>query len=607
MARRDWLLVKLPLLVLLVLFSRLLTHPSLIPGDADIYAYHYPLRHLVASTLQEGRLPFWNPYLFAGMPLSANSQALLFYPAALLHYFFPLSWALSADAFLHLALALLGGYLLCRKTGVESAGALLLSTAYAFSPFLVYRLAQGVPTHLSALAWIPWVWLAAGSGRPLLLALALALQGLSGHPQFALINALALVLWALARRPRALAVLASGGLLALALAGLQALPTWSFLSRSVRAHWDPSFTLAYSFSVKYLRILLDPGAFGTPRDPAFAFYPSEFFEMLSLHMGLIMLPLALAGLFRKDRAAALWLLIAAGFFLALGQNNPAYAWMQKAFRLDFLRVPARFSLLILWSLWLSAAGAWRDWLQSKPAWLRLALGLLLLAELAVWDSRWVYALEAPFLEAQPAIAERLRQAPRIATAPDVSPNKTQLYRVRNATGYEAFYPAPIAFYTARSEKAAAADGSRTYIRRWLTPEMSALSVGCYVSPRPLPGREPAAVFGSTHLYYNPNALALVRGAEAWEELDPEHWVLRASPGSTPVLSHAADPGWTAWRSGKRLSVLLEDGFFPRIEAPPEGPSAIHWKFVPTGWRTGLLLSLISWLWLASRGFLACRF
>jgi hypothetical protein len=50
-------------------------------------ALFYPYRDFVASALREGRIAFWNPYLFGGAPMLANQQAAVLYP---LHW--PLIW-----------------------------------------------------------------------------------------------------------------------------------------------------------------------------------------------------------------------------------------------------------------------------------------------------------------------------------------------------------------------------------------------------------------------------------------------------------------------------------------------------------------------------------
>ena len=122
----------------------------------DLYAYHYPLRHVVVSALQSGRLPFWNPYIFSGLPLAANPQSVLFYPVALLGAVLPLSVALTWDCVFHLLWAGLGMALLARRQGITPLGSWLLAGLYALSPFLIYRVTEGIPTLLASLSWAPW-------------------------------------------------------------------------------------------------------------------------------------------------------------------------------------------------------------------------------------------------------------------------------------------------------------------------------------------------------------------------------------------------------------------------------------------------------------------
>lgn len=608
MTRRDSVLFALHLLVLCVLFAPLLPQPGLIPGNfGDIYAYHYPLRHLTASTLQAGRLPLWNPYIFAGTPLAANPQAALFYPASLLHYFLPLSWAFSLDAFLHLLLAWLGAYLLARKEGLDSPGAWTLAAAWGLSPFLVHRIAQGVPTHLSALSWVPWVWLAARARAPLLLAAVLALQVLSGHPQFCLINLAGLGLWLALTRPKRLLALAGSGCLAAFLAAIQALPTLEFLAHSVRARWESAYSLAYSLKPLYLLTLLWPAFLGTPFRPGFDLFPSEFFEMLSGYIGLVPLGLALLGLAGTRRSAApwpIWALAGCGLFLALGSNNPLYAHLQRALGLGLLRVPARFALLVLWALWLGAASAWKGRLGAAPKTVRWLLALATSADLLLWSAPRIYAQNPlEFLGNNPALHRLLPREPvRIATSPDLpAANKALLYRQFNATGYEAFYLSPIAYYTARSEGTAAADGSRTYIRRWPTPELSRLGVRYYLTHQELPGLRPALLHRGLLVYEDRRALPMARGAARWSLADPEHWILEPSGNEPVVVAQADYPGWKAFFEGRLLPVSVRDGLFSTMRPPVgtaanamawgAGTSRIHFRFLPELWFVALGLSL----------------
>ncbi|MBI4346304.1 MAG: hypothetical protein HY553_05590 [Elusimicrobia bacterium] len=592
MTKRDGKLLAALFLLIAVLFAPLVLRPWLMPHNfGDLWSYHYPLRHLTAARLQEGQLPLWNPYIFAGVPHAANPQALLFYPLAQLHYFLPLAWAFSLDAAFHVLWAALGAYLLLRAWRLQAAGAALLAAAYALSPFLVYRVMQGVPTHLSALSWAPWIWLAALSRHPLPMTLAFALQVLSGHPQFALVNAIGLGLWGLIRSPRRAIALVPAATLGLFLAAAQVVPTLEYLKQSVRAVWNPGLALGYSFKASHLLTLLWPASFG---DPFKLEYPSEFFEMAGVYIGLVPAGLAAYGLagLRGRRAAAAWALVGTGLFFGFGDNNPGYLALQSVLRLDFLRVPARFGFLIVWGLWLAAAIGWRrlePWRRPRVAAALLAATLL---DLGLHALPWLRAEDpAKFMGSRPEMARLLASGTRMATHPDIlSPNKTMMYRVRNATGYEAFYPARIAFYMFRSEGQAAADGSRTYVRRWDTPEMAALGVRFYLTPEKLPGDARGTRRGELWVYENPDAAPLVSGTTSWAELSPELVATEVQGPSALVVRQAYYPGWRAWHAGTEVPVALAEGLFAMASAP--GPGALHLRFAPPSFRLGLVVTLV---------------
>lgn len=590
MTKREYPLAGAFAGLLFLAFWRLLLHPSLIPGNfGDIYAYHYPLRHLVSSTLQEGHLPLWNPYIFAGTPLAANPQAVLFYPGSAIQYFFPLNWAFSFDCFAHLFFAWLGAYLLLRKWELDRAGAWLLAASYAASPFLVTRIPQGIPTHIAGLSWIPWIWLFAQGSSFLLWSGTLALQILSGHPQFAMLNLLALGLWTLLRRPSKIPWLIGGTALALALDWAQAGATLQFLAHSVRTQWNPGYSLGYSLKPSYLWTFLYPNAFGNPSDAAFSLFPSEYFEMLTAYIGLIPLILAVAGLV-KNRT--LWAMLGAGLFFALGQNNPAFLPVQRVLALDFLRVPSRFLVVILWTLWLAAAIGWRTHCARRKSWLKGALIIVGTADVLFWSLPWVFAQEsAQFLGSNPPVLEQLRDPGyRFATAPEIaSANKAMLYRIYNATGYEAFYLAPIAIYTSHSEGQAAADGSRTYIRQWETPSMERLAVKHYLD-------------GDGNVLENPDAETLVQGAQSWSMPTAERFEVSADGPSELVFAQADYPGWKAWVDGEASEVRDEGGLFPSIHLERKGGRRIFFVFIPWLWYAGVGISLLTLAIIVSRVF-----
>jgi hypothetical protein len=564
----------------------------------DVWAYHLPLRELAASRLQQGQVPFWNPYLFGGEPMLANPQAGLFYPLSALFQLWPALVALNWSLLLHSAMALLGMQLLARRSGLSAAGAAALGAAYAFSPFLLCRLPQGVPTLLYGLAYIPWTWLF--FDKPALLSLTLALQFLSGHPQFMAANLLGLSAALLVRRRSALAAFAAAGAWSGLLVAGQLAPTLEFLHRSVRVAWSTLFKTGYSLPPIALGTLIYPNIIGNPMQGGSVVPPSVFFEVFNLYVSIAVLALAVVGLARGG-----WklpsLLLFLGFFLALGENNPFYRMMTDLPFFSSLRAPARFSILILWGLLLAAVRGWRWAAPRAPDWRWRAGALaLIVLDLALWGRRLVYAQDAtPFMAANPGIMRAFQDDPlhRAATSPDLAnPNKLMLYRLRNATGYEAFYLASAAEYTSRSQGGASADGSRTYVRRIDTPGMEAWGVKYLLessggAPRVVENirAAPIAYLDST------DPVELVRA-------EPEHWraLYNTSMGGAVIATEAFYPGWRAWVNGGDAGIEKWNGFMMAV-AIPRGTGRVDLFFRPTGWLLWLALTLAGWAGLAMYG------
>jgi hypothetical protein len=581
---------------------------SLPAGFGDLVAYHYPMRHLTGSALQSGRLPFWNPHLFAGLPLAANPQSVLYYPPSLLGALFPLTLALSWDNWLHLAWAALGAALLARRGGARGGLAWGLGAVYALSPFLVYRVAEGIPTLLASLAWAPWCWLFWAYGPPGWLGACWALQLMSGHPQFCAINALGLAVWTAWARPRRLAAFAREGAIAAALSPLVWAPLGEFLGQSVRRDWPAAFSLGYSVGLAEFATWIFPGALGDPISKTWAAPPSVFFETTGVTMGLGALALAVWGIRRAG--AGPWLLLGAGLFLAAGSNNPVYPWLLENTPMSFLRTPSRALFLALWAVWLSAAAACAR-LPATGAKRRWALAALVAAvvELAAWDSRFLEAADAyPYLVVNQTLAQQMGEAPfRVLGDPGLAnQNKVMLYRAMNVNGYEAFYLAGYPAFCARSEGKPAADASRTYLSNGGTPEMRRLCVGYRLS---LEGKlEKAGAGHSLPLAYFVDAndeplaeqprLRITRErAERWL-VEGAAWPSRAA---ALVLSQSAYPGWRVWIGGREAELSRSGAILQAVARGGEdGPVSVAASFAPSRWGALVAAAVAAWaLWLGA--------
>lgn len=632
MRGKDRFFLGLLAAVLVLLTGSALLRPDRVLGNfGDIYAYHWPLQHLTAASLQSGSLPFWNPYIFAGLPHLANSQSAVFYPPAILLRAFPIGYGFTLYLLGHLLWAALGMTLWVRARRLDAAWACAAAAAFCLSPFLVYRIPQGIPTHLAVLAFVPWCWLAFESARPGLLGAVWALQFLAGHPQFALINAAGMFLWLLASpdRGRRAVVFFREGAVSAGLCLFQAFPLAEFLSRSNRAGIPPEFAAAYSMPPSALAALLRPSFAGDPIRGDFASVPSVFFESYALYVGWLPLGLALYALWRAvsggpKRAAAGWALAAVGAFLACGRFNPLIDRLQELPVAGLSRVPARFGLLVIWGLLLSAGAGWsvlRESVKIGPRLKAAALALLFL-DLGLWAGRFVYAQDPePFVAPQPGMIIHLAgRGVRFATGDDLSnPNKAMLYRAMNVNGYDAFFLDSYTRYAARSEGHPAADPSRSYIHETATPEMRRLGVRYRLTGEAHVGKS-VVIAGRTLLYDSPGAHPLAYilsdaaaagfasgGLTAIENPAAERWTLRgavpASAGAARlVLAVPKFPGWRAWLDGRPARVALEDGLTQSVSLAglaPGLPFRVDFRFSPTAWGWLAAAAAAAWLaWLA---------
>ena len=180
---------------LTVLFFWKIALTNQVLAGLDVFAYFYPYRDFASEAVRAGRLPLWNPYLFMGAPLLANSQAAVLYP---LHW--PLAWLstpkqVAWSIALHVWLAGGGTYLFVRLAlRFRRLSAFLGAAIFALGGFLGAQVEH--LNQLNASAWLPWVLIclegAFAQGRRRWLAILgggaiVGLALLAGHTQAAYI------------------------------------------------------------------------------------------------------------------------------------------------------------------------------------------------------------------------------------------------------------------------------------------------------------------------------------------------------------------------------------------------------------------------------------
>jgi hypothetical protein len=174
----------------------LIFHWGLIFGDKflweDFVEQEFPFRNLAATSLANGVIPHWNPYIFAGMPFIADIQVGFWYPTNLIQALFVSGGYLASGTMqffilIHYALAGFGMYLLTKKIfKVDDWSALLAGISYMFCGFIVAQaIHQMIVYHMALFPMVAYLFFhgfnswkyAIGAG------LLLGVMYLGGHPQ----------------------------------------------------------------------------------------------------------------------------------------------------------------------------------------------------------------------------------------------------------------------------------------------------------------------------------------------------------------------------------------------------------------------------------------
>jgi hypothetical protein len=273
----------------ILFFGRLVLHPSwvLYTDFSDLLTYQVPQEWFLVSSLHEtGELPLWCPYTFGGMPFIHDIQVGAFYPPHLVLYLLPAELVGPALSWLIVAHVIVAGWTMfayARSRDLDDTCALLSAAGYMYSgKWLLSTLAGGQYITIG-LAWLPLVLLLldrAVRGAGLVAATwagaTLALVVLGSHPQFTFYAAILLGLWTLPlalqragalagpRRSWAATCLELGrwlgllcwcGLVALALAAVQLLPTIEAASQTTRSAIGMSFSLTTDFLLNILGLV----------------------------------------------------------------------------------------------------------------------------------------------------------------------------------------------------------------------------------------------------------------------------------------------------------------------------------------------------------------
>ncbi len=127
------------------------------PVKWDMIDCFYPWRFHIGECLQNGQLPWWNPYQDLGYPIHADPSSGAWYPMV---WFIGSTvgysiWTIGFELWIHVFFAGVGMYFLAKTLKFDPRFALMVGIAYMLCGFFIGN-AQHLPYIISA-CWLPYV------------------------------------------------------------------------------------------------------------------------------------------------------------------------------------------------------------------------------------------------------------------------------------------------------------------------------------------------------------------------------------------------------------------------------------------------------------------
>jgi hypothetical protein len=399
----------------------LIFHSSILMGGKflweDFVEQEFPFRTFAATSLAQGVLPHWNPYIFGGMPFMADIQTAFWYPTNLLQTLFVSDGHLSAGVMqwfilMHYAVAGAGMYLFAKRIlGVDDWSALFAGIAYAFGGFIVAQAIHQMIVYQMAL--FPLVALAFIAGidnwrYSIVSGILLGVMYLAGHPQSTLFFTFLLAMLAIyeltfrtMRKERmdagAIIRAAIPVIIAIGLFAIQLLPSQELAGLSRREVMTYEKSVDGSLSFGNLLTLVLPRLFGVTdgaHEAKVPFWNGAYYLSWETAIYIGIFPLffgilaAMQNWKRKYVPFFAYMSLFAILF-ALGDHFFIYRIFFNLPLFDKLRTPARMSMVFSFSMCALSAIGFRSIFERTK---KEAIGTGALVGAGAIILVWIYAL-----------------------------------------------------------------------------------------------------------------------------------------------------------------------------------------------------------------------
>lgn len=350
----------------------------------DFLEQNFPYRLYAARALADGKFPFWNPYIFGGLPFLADVQTGILFPTNLLLTLFVRGRWLSSYLcelviILQLLVAGIGTFFWGQSLGLSRKTSFFMGIVYMLNGRFIVHMTHA--QMIQTFTFIPWLFLFLRRGfetrgmtsiRNLVTCgLLLGIASFAGYPQAIVIILIGLGLYAIyqvIQIPRRTGAVVLGLVLVVGIFALialcQYLPSYFLFNNSIRGKYSYAEIVEGSFHPLRFITFLVPNYFGTTAQGDFRSYfgPGPYYQYWEQMAYLGILPLLLAGFsLYKNRRKSVWLpllLVIVPLLIALGRHFPLHIFLYRFvpfFR--HIRTPAKFLHLTIFGIvWLSGIG-----------------------------------------------------------------------------------------------------------------------------------------------------------------------------------------------------------------------------------------------------------
>ncbi|OGG26565.1 hypothetical protein A2960_03725 [Candidatus Gottesmanbacteria bacterium RIFCSPLOWO2_01_FULL_39_12b] len=388
-------------------------------SSGDIKQIHYPYREFLRNALFSGQIPFWNPYVFSGLPFLAHPYTAFAYPTTLSSIFLPSNIYFSIVSALHLFIAGVSMYYLLKKF-TDSYSALTGAIIFAFNGYFAARIYAGHIDYITSTALIPFIFLAAyeyifeNRKRSLFWgSIVLCFQIFTGlinmvFYTFLIISIFNLFLTKPARKNLVnnLTKIFVFFFFGFGLSAIYLLPSFQFISQTIRGtRLDYGLTSLGSATFQTLALFLNPQFLGSDFTPANPFHgpPPNYHEYIYF-AGVTPLIIIFLGivyhLYKKafdKKILALLIIITLAILISLGPNSPFNLHLILWFFLNIYqttRFPVRHLIMVVFALsFLTSLILTR--LKSIPV--KIILFIAITAELFAFGKKFIYLSPKPQL------------------------------------------------------------------------------------------------------------------------------------------------------------------------------------------------------------------